>query len=124
MSCNRATSATTCSARPYSPATDTCHLLSTEQNNARFVQCKPVVKRVRSTMAIVADTEATVICAPSLSRHRHPVTPRCDSDYVESPHHAERPRRSRGTFAEPPFWRAVGPQARSLGGAHNWRFCV
>src|SRR5260370_7517730 len=103
MSCNRATSATTCSARPYSPATDTCHLLSTEQNYAIFVQYKPVVKRVRSTMAIVADTEATVICAPSLSRHRHPVTPRCDSHYVEPPHPAERPRRSKRTPPSPPL---------------------
>jgi len=25
---------------------------------------------------------------------------------------------------DPPFWRAVGSQARSLGGAHNWWFCV
>src|ERR1700730_18514798 len=79
------------------------HLLHTEQNYARFVQYKPVSVRVRSIMAIVADTEATVICAPSLPRHRHPATPRCDSDYVEPPHHAERPSRSRGTLAEPPY---------------------
>src|ERR1019366_6475080 len=59
--------------------------------------------RVRPTMAIVADTEAPAICAPSLPRHRHPVTPRCDSDYAEPPHHAERPRRSRGTLAGPPL---------------------
>jgi hypothetical protein len=49
-----------------------------------------VIKRARSIIAFEADIEATVICAPSLtSKHRHPVTPRCDSGLCQQQHHAE-----------------------------------